>query len=103
MTIKTNRRKEPQRTNLLGTALGQSKLRTTPPRGLRTKGDLQTTMEMSSARTKLTALIQDLSTLILVKSNTTLSTNNSRLLIAEVSAKEAEVVTLTAVNLVIIL
>jgi len=57
MTIKTNRRKEPQRTNLLGIALDLSKLRTTLPRGLQIKGDLQTIMEMSSGKIKLIAPI----------------------------------------------
>jgi len=57
MTIKTNRRKEPQRTNLLGIALDLSKLRTTPQRGLQIKGDLPTIMEMSSGKIKLIAPI----------------------------------------------
>jgi len=57
MTIKTNRRKEPQRTNLLGIALDLSKLRTTLPRGLQIKGDLPTIMEMSSGKIKLIAPI----------------------------------------------
>jgi len=59
MTIKTNRRKEPQRTNLLGIALDLSKLRTTPQRGLQIKGDLPTIMEMSSGKIKLIAPILD--------------------------------------------